>query len=147
VTEGERNDLDLLTETELASALALLAPQENARAMAAAVAAIPAEERQFYRWAYEVVVAASGVSAEIAQHIQEHYGSTPEEQNRIADEQRLFGAWRMTTADAPISVAFLLEEVVIDIRRPTIGLDKAYAIPAAEPVEWCLSLGFVRVSL
>jgi hypothetical protein len=133
VTEGERNDLDLLTEAELASALALLAPRENARQVAAAVAAIPPQERPFYRWAYEVVVAASGVSPEVAQRIREHYGSTPEQQARIADDQRLFASWRIETADAPITVAFLLEEVVIDTRCPRIGLDRAYSVPAAEP--------------
>jgi hypothetical protein len=133
VTEAERNDLDLLTEDELASALSLLAPQENARAMAAAVAAIPADERRFYSWAYEVVVAASGVSAEMAKRIREHYGSTSEEQERMVTEQRVFRSWRIATADAPITVAFALEEVVIDTRCPRVGLDRAYSVPTATP--------------
>ncbi|HET6231891.1 MAG TPA: hypothetical protein VFE05_17585 [Longimicrobiaceae bacterium] len=133
MTKVEANDLDLLTEDELASALSLLAPPENARATAAAVAAIPADERRFYRWAYEVVLAASGVSVEIARRNREHYGSTPEEQARMATEQRVFRSWRVATADAPITVAFALEEVVIDTRCPGIGLDRAYSVPTALP--------------
>jgi hypothetical protein len=137
VTEVERNDLDLLTECELTSALVLLAPQENAHEMAAAVAAIPAKERCFYRWAYEVVLAASGVSDEIARRVREHYGSTSEEQGRVATEQRVFRSWRIATADAPITVAFALEEVVIDTRCPRIGLDRAFSVPTALPTTHC----------
>jgi hypothetical protein len=97
------------------------------------VAAIPADERCFYSWRYEVVLAASGVSEEIATRIREHYGSPPDEHERMVTEQRVFRSWRIATADAPITVAFALGEVMIDTRCPRIDLERSYSAPTAAP--------------
>jgi hypothetical protein len=127
-----RNDLDLFTLDELRAGLGLILARECAAEVVGRVAAIPEGERPFYRWGYELVLAVSETSPDAAERVREHYGSTPEERERIAAEQRTFHGWVLATASDPFRVTLGFAGLVIDTRDPAPGPHAIiYEAPAA----------------
>jgi hypothetical protein len=109
------NVLDIASEDELRTGLALLASDENAREVAAAVYSIPAEEQVHYDWKHEVLMLLSCVSEPLGARVRSRFAVFPEEQEELARRQL---AW----ADFIRSQSGLrkggsnLEDVVCDVR-------------------------------
>jgi hypothetical protein len=109
-------DLDLFTPDELAAGLALILSPESLQGVLAALERIREQERPFYRWAHEVVLAVSDTSPEVAQRVRDYYATTESERTRIEAAQRMFRGWRVATAADPWRVALSPAELLIDGR-------------------------------
>jgi hypothetical protein len=127
-----RTDVDLFTLDELRAGLALILTQECAADVVNRISAIPEAEQAFYRWGYELVLAVSETSPDVADRVREHYGSTPEERERIAAEQRTFHGWVVATASDPFRVTLRFADLVIDTREPHVSAQAMiYSAPSA----------------
>ena len=139
LTEPERpmiaaapTDLDLFTREELRAGLRLILTSDCAADVMAGIAAIPEPARPFYRWGYELVLAVSDASPAAAERVRERFGSTPDERDRIAAEQRIFRGWKVATASDPWQVTLGFADLVIDTRNPTPSARAMiYAVPTA----------------
>lgn len=114
-----RNQLALLAEAELRAALELGGTPESARAVAAQVAAIPADEQHFYEWIDTTLMFASCVSMELSDRIAAFFGSTPELREQLEEQQRAFRQWikgpEFRGAVTPLSI----DDAVFDVRMDT----------------------------
>jgi hypothetical protein len=116
MAEARRNQLALLTESELRTALEVGGTADSARAVAAQVAAITPEEQPFFEWIDTTLMFASCVSDELSDRILAFFGSTPELRAQLQEQQRAFRRW-VAGSDFPGPVTPLaLEDVVFDVR-------------------------------
>ena len=112
---GEVNVLGLASEEELRAALALMAPDENAQEIAAAVHSIPAAEQVHYDWTHEVLMLLSCVSEQVAARVRARLAMFPEEHEELARRQRAWAEF-IKSRSSPRNGGFNLEDVVRDAR-------------------------------
>jgi hypothetical protein len=124
-------EFDLFTLDELRAGLSTILTPESVADVLVGIAAIPAEERGFYRWSSELVLAVGDTSAAVAARVREHYETTPDERERMEDEQRAFHGWRVAGSEDPFRVTLGFSHLVIDTRTAVAGERQViYAPPA-----------------
>ena len=126
----ERDDLALFSADELAAGLARLATPQNGAEIAGTVAALPPAERPCYRWAEEVVLAVSSLSADVAERVRGYYGPDEETRALIAKHQDHFARFLSSIGEEHDRKGYRLQDVVIDIRPEAApNLVPAYVAP------------------
>ncbi|HSU15909.1 hypothetical protein [Longimicrobium sp.] len=111
-----RNQLALLTEAELRAALEIGGTPETARAVAAQVYAVPAEEQHFFEWIDTTLMFASCVSGELSERIAAFFGSTPELRAQLEEQQHAFRQWVAGPKFQGPVTPLGLDDVVFDVR-------------------------------
>jgi hypothetical protein len=110
------NPLAIASEAELATALSLLAPESNAREVAAAVYSIPPADQVHYDWAQAAVMLLGCVSDEVSERVLAHFARTVEERDEMQRQQRSYREFVLTQGNKRETI-FDLESVVFDRRQ------------------------------
>ncbi|MDB4950437.1 MAG: hypothetical protein JWM27_3086 [Gemmatimonadetes bacterium] len=128
-----KTDLDLFTPEELETGLRSLLSAQSVKSLLAALARIPDEERGFYRWAHEVVLAVGHSTEGGTQRVRDHYGDTDAHRTWIAEEQRVFAGWLAATAAEQWQVESTPSELLIDSRGASPqALARTFGVVPAE---------------